>query len=47
MTGDIVLRCGKCGEEMRSCVVDEAFPGRSAGICPEHGVMYANPAEYE
>lgn len=39
-------RCGKCGAEMSNVSWDYDNPGRTTGICPDHGVMYANPAEY-
>jgi len=40
-------KCGKCRREMSHVSLDADNPGRTTGICPEHGIMYANPAEYE
>lgn len=35
--------CGKCRREMTHV---KRGNGPTAGICPEHGVMFANPKEY-
>ena len=40
-------KCGKCEKELSNFSIDYDNPGRSAGICEDHGVVYANPAEYE
>lgn len=43
----LTARCGKCSREMSNVSYNKHAPGRTVGICPEHGVMYANPNVYE
>lgn len=42
----MAVLCGKCRAEMSHVSIDYDNPSRTVGICPTHGVMYANPYEY-